>query len=239
MAAKKEVKTEIRFYEPKDREGVRHVCCGTGFLGKPIDSVFEDRDIFADFLTAYYTDCEPELTVVVLQDGQVQGYIMGSRFPERQKVFEMRMFPLLAARIVWNYFFVYGSATRRYINWLLLKGRKETPYTPKGMAHVHFNFLPEYRNVAQTRKMFDMFLRKLADYGEDAVFGQVVGFEDRRGPRMFARYGFSVRDKVEVTKFSNYVDHPVFLFTIIKNLKENVALYGNDLWRAGELETKS
>ena len=51
---------EIRKFQPGDRARVRELCCATGFLGNPIDPVFEDRELFADYLTAYYTDREPE-----------------------------------------------------------------------------------------------------------------------------------------------------------------------------------
>jgi hypothetical protein len=43
----------IRSYRASDREAVRELCCETGFLGEPIDPVYEDRQLFADFLTTY------------------------------------------------------------------------------------------------------------------------------------------------------------------------------------------
>ena len=75
----------IRNYEPRDREAVRRLCCETGFLGKSIDPVFEDRELFADYLTSYYTDCEPESSLVIEMDGVVKGYLLGSRRPLRQQ----------------------------------------------------------------------------------------------------------------------------------------------------------
>ena len=48
---KKESEYIIRSYQPSDREAVRNLCCQTGFLGEPIDPVYEDRELFADFLT--------------------------------------------------------------------------------------------------------------------------------------------------------------------------------------------
>ena len=36
----------IRKYRASDRAAVRRLCCETGFLGNPIDPVFEDRDLF-------------------------------------------------------------------------------------------------------------------------------------------------------------------------------------------------
>ena len=55
----------IRKFCGSDREAVRQLCCDTGFLGQPIDPVFEDRELFANYLTRYYTDAEPEAAFVV------------------------------------------------------------------------------------------------------------------------------------------------------------------------------
>ena len=77
----------IRRYESRDREAVRHLCCETGFLGKAIDPVFQDREIFADYLTRYYTDIEPESSFVLEQEGAVKGYLLGSYRPARQQLF--------------------------------------------------------------------------------------------------------------------------------------------------------
>ena len=63
----------IRLYRPSDRDAVRRLCCETGYLGKAIDPVFEDRELFADYLTSFYTDWEPESAFVLEQDGEVKG----------------------------------------------------------------------------------------------------------------------------------------------------------------------
>ena len=63
----------IRSYRPSDREAVRRLCCQTGFLGEPIDPIYEDRELFADFLTTYYTDHEPESSFVLEEDGELVG----------------------------------------------------------------------------------------------------------------------------------------------------------------------
>lgn len=50
----------IRPYEQRDYEVVRRICCDTGFFGMPIDTVFKDRELFAELITAPYLDYEPE-----------------------------------------------------------------------------------------------------------------------------------------------------------------------------------
>src|ERR1700677_1122718 len=88
----------VRPYRREDRDAIRRICADTGFLGQPIDPVFEDRELFADYLTSYYTDAEPEATFVCELDGEVKGYVMGSRFPRRKARYEARMTPVLVLR---------------------------------------------------------------------------------------------------------------------------------------------
>src|SRR5207302_1529927 len=77
----------IRSYRSSDRAAVRERCCQTGFLGVPIDPVYEDRQLFADFLTTYYTDHEPESSFVLEVDGEIRGYLLGSRRPLQNQLY--------------------------------------------------------------------------------------------------------------------------------------------------------
>jgi len=220
----------IRPYRPADRAAVRAICADTGFLGQPIDPVFEDRDLFADYLTSYYTDAEPESTFVCELDGEVMGYVMGSRFPKRKARFEARMLPGLVARGLWRYVArPYNAASRRYVHWIVTQARKEVPFTPPDIPHFHFNIRPEARSVSTTVAMVDMFLQYLYDHGEKQVYGQVVAYETRRGTRMFERYGFRVIDQREVTKYRALHPGKIYLVTILKDLTQNPKLYGLDL----------
>jgi hypothetical protein len=67
----------IRGYRRSDREAVRKLCCETGFLGEPIDPVYQDRELFADFLTTYYTDHEPESCFLLEVNGTISGCFSG------------------------------------------------------------------------------------------------------------------------------------------------------------------
>jgi len=227
----------IRPYRPGDRAAVRAICADTGFLGQPIDPVFEDRELFADYLTSYYTDAEPEATFVCELDGEVKGYVMGSRFPRRKARFEARKLPELVLRGAWRYFTrPYNATTRRYVRWLIARARRENPFTPPAMPHFHFNMRPEARTVGSTRAIVDMFLDFLARHGETHVYAQVVAYETRRGARMFERYGFRVVDEREVTKYRDLDPRKIYLFTIVKDLTRNVRLYGDDLAKSGDGE---
>ena len=216
---------EIRpFRRATDRARVRELCCETGSLGTPIDPVFEDRELFADYLTAYYTDWEPESAFVLLVNGEICGYLLGSRHPLRQQLYNLYNNIALTLRGALRYP-GYGAASKKFIQWILRQAWREVPAAPRRTAHFHINLLTEARSVSHTRALMDAYLKYLHDHGEKAVYGQMVVFEDRRGTKMFERYGFKVLNKAEITKYRDVHPNPVYLCTVIKNLDENSQLY--------------
>ena len=217
----------IRKYEEADRNMVRHLCCETGFLGNAIDPVFEDREVFANFLTGYYTDWEPESAFVLEVNGEVKGYLLGSRRPLRQQVYNIYQNAGLFLRVMCRYW-RYSKSSRHFVHWIVCNGWREVPAAPRRAAHFHINLLPEARNVASTRALMDAYLGYLHDHGEKRVYGQVVTFESRRGSKMFERYGFRVLNRSEISKYRKLHPEPVFLCTVIKNLEENSRLYARD-----------
>lgn len=214
----------LRRYEPADRARVRHLCCETGFLGNPIDPVFEDRELFADYLTAYYTDWEPESAFVLLVNGDIRGYLLGSRHPWRQQLYNLYNNVALVLRGIFRYP-GYNAASKKFVHWILRQAWREVPAAPRRTAHFHINFLADARSVAHTRALIDSYLKYLHDHGEKRVFGQMVVFQDRRGQKMFERYGFRVLNKAEITKYRDLHPEPVYLCTIVKDLDENNQLY--------------
>ncbi len=210
---------QIRNYQPRDREAVRRLCCDTGFLGKPIDPVFEDRKLFADYLTSYYTDFEPEASFVMEQDGVIKGYLLGSRRYHLQKFYNLWNNCLLFFQVLFRYRH-YNSATKAYIRWICRNSMKEVPPAPRNTPHFHFNVLPEAQGLARVRQLLGGYLEYLRASGDKEVFGQVVTFSDRRGAKLFERYGFEVIGKKEITKYRKVYPEPVYLTTVLKPLNE-------------------
>lgn len=214
----------IRNYTPADRETVRWLCCETGFLGQAIDPVFEDRELFADFLTNYYTDKEPESAFLIEVGGKVRGYLLGCRHPLRNQwhnfLQNFRLFGAITRR-----YFGYNAASRRFIAWIFLNGWREVPAAPRRTAHFHINLLPDARSVTGTRALIDTYLQYLSERGEKRVYGQMVSFANRRGEKMFQRYGFKLLNRMEITKYRRLHPEPVYLCTVVKDLEENAKLY--------------
>ena len=207
----------MRQYQACDREVVRRLCCETGFLGKAIDPVFEDRELFADYLTAYYTDIEPEAAFVLEHNGIVKGYLLGSRRPQRQRFDgfyqNLRLFFIGMSRYP-----RYNAATRAFIRWILNNSWREVPAAPRRTAHFHINVLPEAQSLAGTCVLMNTYFDYLRSRGEKEVFGQMVTFESRRGAKVLERFGFRVVERKEITKYRGLHHEAVYLTTIIKQL---------------------
>ena len=208
----------IRSYRPTDRDAVRRLCCQTGFLGEPIDPVYEDRQLFADFLTAYYTDWEPESSFVLETDGEIRGYLLGSRKPLRNQLYSFWQNVSLFLKALSRYFH-YNERSRRFIRWTLVHGWHEVPAVPRRTPHFHINLLPEARRMSTTRAIMSAYLSYLYRCGEKRVYGQIVTFESRRGEKMFERYGFKVLNRAEITKYKAFYPESVYLSTVIKTLE--------------------
>jgi len=215
---KEEKAFTIRSYRPSDRAAVRRLCCQTGFLGDPIDPVFRDHDLFADFLTTYYTDKEPESSFVLDVNGEIRGYLLGSRKPLRNQFYSFRQNVRLFLRALWRYP-RYDERSKRFIRWMISHGWREVPAAPRRTPHFHINLLPDARKMSTTRALMSAYLSYLYRCGDKHVYGQIVTFESRRGEKMFERYGFKVLNRAEITKYKAYYPESVYLSTVIKSLE--------------------
>ena len=215
---KQEPAYTIRSFRPSDRAAVRRLCCQTGFLGEPIDPVYEDRELFADFLTTYYTDHEPESSFVLEVDGGLKGYLLGSRKPLVNQLYSFQQNIVLFIRALLRCS-RYNEPSRRFVRWVVMNGWREVPAAPRRTPHFHINLLPEARKISTTRALMSAYLSYLYRCGEKRVYGQIVTFESRRGEKMFERYGFRVMNRTEITKYRAFYPESVYLSTVIKTLE--------------------
>jgi hypothetical protein len=209
---------QVRRYHPSDRDSVRSLCCETGFLGSAIDPVFEDRELFADFLTDYYLRHEPDSAFVVTQNDRVQGYLLGSHHPAEHRIHSLFQIFNLGPKVVGRYF-GYRPESRQYIHWLISKAWREVPAAPRDVGHFHVNLLPAVKSIQVFRQLLETYLRHLYDHGVRQIHAQMVTFDGRRGSKLFERYGFKVINQSEITKYRQYTDQTVYLCTIVKTLE--------------------
>lgn len=215
----------IRPYSPADRESVRRICCDTGFSGTPVDPLFCDRDVFADYLTRYYTDWEPESAFIAEDNGEVVGYILGTVRPRRHEwaqawILFAQIAPKALLRLLTGR---YNQASRGFLWWCITQGPKQTPEAPKESGHLHFNLLPDYRAQGGAggigARLLIPFVKWAKQSGLKRIYGQIQTTDDRRTERVFNKFGFQTYDKKEITKFRPFHDNRVYVSTVVRELK--------------------
>ena len=210
---------EVRPFRAEDREAVRRICADTGFLGQPIDPVFEDRELFADYLTGYYLRFEPDATLVCVVDGQVMGYLMGCRRPLAYQAYQaVNNFVLAVRALVRSRTRRYGAASRAFLRWIAFNAWREIPAAPRTTPHFHINLKPAAREVRNTRRLMELFLETVYRSGHTRVCGQMVTYEQRRTNALFKRYGFQVLHRSEISKYRDVYPGRVFICTLVKDL---------------------
>ena len=161
---------EIRAYQPADREAIRRICFETGYMGEPIDWLWRDRESFADLITRYYTDREPESILVATRHGEVVGYLTGCVDSERARgaaVREIRR--LLRSGAVLKPGFA-SFLGRVLIDVARDRGApEEALFGGRWPAHLHIDFLPEGRGKGLGRRIMMQWFDRLRGLGTPGV----------------------------------------------------------------------
>lgn len=189
-------------------------------MGNPVDPLFSDRDAFADFFTAYYTDYEPEHCLVAESDnGEVIGYIIAAAKKRRYTMWQAWVVLRDVPSILWKMVSGrYRKSDFQFLKWLLLKACRETPKAPKHAAHFHINILPAWRGEAG-RPLFAAFFQRLPQWRIGRIYGQMQVYENRRSERVFKRFGFRIYDKRKVTKFDRFGIRNVHVATLVRDYR--------------------
>jgi GNAT superfamily N-acetyltransferase len=212
------VKFNIRPYEKKDREAIRHICCQTGYLGENIDSFFSDREIFADFFTCYYLMREPENCFVAETLDGIVGYVTGClkfrTYPFLQSyVIIKKIIPKVIKKLISE---VYDAKDKRFIKWMALKAFFETPDKPLNCGHFHINIQKKWRNKGVSRALLASFFEHTKKKKIHSVCGQIRTFDNRRTPEIFKKLGFKFFNQKKISKYKDFYPYNVYISTFIK-----------------------
>jgi len=215
-------RVKIRKYRLEDRQTVRDICCDTGFLGNRIDPIFNDKELFADLFTRYYTDEEPESAFVAEYEGEVIGYLLGCKNGKKFKRFMTYIILANLPKLIWRYFTRYNREGRKYAKWMLFRGLRETPEIPRKAAHLHFNLKKKYRGMGIGKKLINIFFEYLRQNGINKVYGGVFSFEGKRTEGLYKKLGFKIYDKKKVTLWKDVTGKKAYLLRIVKDTTTNL-----------------
>ncbi len=212
----------IRPYQPADRSAIRRICCDTGFLGNPIETIFSDREIFADLFTGPYLNYESKYAWVADAIGRVVGYLLGSVSPTFDYTllysgFQTTM-KMIARAATGRY--ATHPRTKNFIRWLLTSGYREQPRHPDRAAHLHLDIEKKYRGHGLACRMWRIYEKQLEQSGVEYCYGAFFSWQNRRPENGYSRFGFSVFDRKLTTIFQPEISEPVEVVCVQKKLRE-------------------
>lgn len=216
----------VRPFIPEDKEKIRALCCDTGYLGQPIDRIFQDRKLFADLNTKYYLKYEPDSCFVAEADGDIIGYVLGCKYPCKYSLifYFFIAIPLFLKAFLKCFTKRYDKKSRTYIKNIVFKGMKERPKRPKKAAHAHINIKEGFRQKGVGKALFITLLKHFWKNGVEKIYGELFHVEKLRDESFYTSHGFRVYDK-KPTSILGEEWGKAYLVSVIANLNEL-----KDLW---------
>jgi len=187
---------DIRPYHPADRRAVRELCVEAAYGDVPLASFHPDPELFADLMTRYYLEWEPESSWVAAVEGRVVGYLNGCRETRRQRRVQIsRVLPAALAG------FVARGGLWKAATWRLLRanfGRfpahavpaLPADFTPdRYPAHLHLGLDAQHRGRDLGHRLVEAFLAQLREARVPGVHAVVLG-ENTGAAHFFEQLGF-------------------------------------------------
>jgi len=209
----------IRPYREEDRVAVRNIAWETALWGEPAGRFFSDKEIFADFLTLYFTDHEPESCWVAEAEGKVAGYLIGAVNSKRlERVFLRKIFWHLCLRSMIRGTFLNGKNSR----FLFLSGRsfwrgefRAPDFTKDYPATLHINLGKDFRGCGIGERLMAAYNAYLA---KNNIPGVQLSTMSEKGAAFFKKQGFVVLHSGLRSYFSDLGYNPVFCLIMGKRI---------------------
>ncbi len=204
----------IRNYQADDRDAVRYICCETGFLGEPQEIVVEDREVFADLWSKYWTDREPYSTFVAEKEGRVVGYILGCLDTDQQeRIFKNEMARPFIIKAVKRGFLLKPKNVGYVARMVRSVFRGEFNIPMEGIkreypAHLHINIAdPGFRGKGVGWRLMKRYFDYLKENGVKGVHLCTTSHNKQAIP-FYHRCGFELISKTRFTAYDHAVDDP-------------------------------
>lgn len=185
-----------------------------------MDSIFQDRDLFAELFTRPYVDYESEWILVAEVHGKVVGYLLGSvrkHFDLLLMRSGLRTTAKILLRLLGGHYAGHPRS-RQFIRWLLASGYREQPKHPADAAHLHIQLERDFRGRGVGRRLWEEYEQELRAVGIKRCYGTFYSCRRRRPELAYSRYGFKVYDRRQTTIFQPEISDPVEVVCVCKDL---------------------
>ena len=200
-----------RLYEPSDRQDVLRISADTAVFGEPVEAILDDRQVFCDAFTVYYTDFESDCLWVACVGDQVVGYLTGciNTISQRRRIIERTILPLMWRIIQGKYRL--GGKTFNYAKYMALGAlRKEYPHVDlkEYPAHLHINVNADSRGRGLGRSLMTAYLDQIREMGVPGVFLDTTDLNEA-ACRLYEAIGFELLDRRSTRVWVDVIDGPV------------------------------
>ena len=205
----------IRKFLHRDRKDVRRICCETALMGEPSSIFFDDDEIFADALTLYFTDYEPESSFVAEDNHKVVGYLLGAKDVKiAHKVFTNNIvLPLFFKSLFRGTFFKKKNIFFfLHVLMSLMKGEFKAPdFSRDYSATLHINIDEYFRGQGIGSKLINNYLKYLRG---QCITGVHLATMSDKSSDFFVKQGFNLLFQSKRSYF-RYILHkatPIYIY---------------------------
>lgn len=205
----------IRKYEHRDRQPVRDIMHDTAFMGEPASAFVDAREIFADALSLYFTDYEPQSCFVAEVNRDIIGCLLGAKNKAASdKIIARRIIPRIFRQAAAsgalfrrkNIIFIFKSVLS------LIKGEFGEPdFSRSYPATFHINVKKGYRGMEVGSKLIFAYLEYLKQEKVPAV--HLATMSDRAAD-FFKKQGFTLLHSGRRSYFSHILhkEVPIYVY---------------------------
>ena len=201
---------KIRKFNIDDRVAVRDINYATALLGDSAEKFFDDQEIFADALTRYFTDYEPQSCFVAESGGTIVGYLIGTK---DACIADRIMGGRIVLPLVLKAFFRGVFFKLKNILFLLdcmrsfVRGEFFAPSFYKDYpATLHINLREGFRGQASGGRLIDAYLNYLKS---ENVKGVYLCTMSDKAAEFFTAQGFTLLHEGKRSYFRRYLGRDV------------------------------
>jgi len=210
---------KIRKFQAKDKPAVRQIVYDTALMGESAELFFQGQEVISDAFSLYFTDYEPEACFVAEDNGQIVGYLIGTRKKvSAEAIFNGRIALSLFIKALKsgiflkkrNLIFIYSC-----LKDFLINGIKTPDFNRQYPATFHLNIKDGFRGKELGSKLITNFL----DYLKiNRCPGVHLATMSERAADFFLAQGFIQLYKGKRSYFRRILDRDVPLYIFGKLL---------------------
>jgi ribosomal protein S18 acetylase RimI-like enzyme len=205
----------VRPAKEADEVAINNIAYLTGFFGDSAEIFFPDSQLFVDLWVRPYLKGLGCCNFVVVEHGQVRGYILGScDTAAYQRYFVGQFVHILR-----------GLFTRRYPRWrsclpylwrIVRYGSRFAP-TSGYPAHLHINLLPEARGKGLGNALLKRHLECLHKLGVPGV-QLTTTHENRAALKLYQRFEFRLFEEYQSPLWQPWLGHGTHHAVLVRDL---------------------